>query len=409
MQVEKITPINRDVAPGAPEQLTLQRHNQAPLTLTITVHHDLESIRSDWEVFEKTALSTPFQSFAWLSNWYQHIGKPAGEEPVIVALRDDQGQLMMLLALSRVHTPVGHMLVDMGQPICDYHAPLYAPRFIEHLDADTMHEVWRFVMDALPDADLVSLAKQPEALGKTPNPMAWICTKPYFTPNAYQMSLTGYDDWHDLLATKRSGKARSRMNGKRNKLAKLGDIEFRAVTDPVERAALAEKLLSMKTADLARTGKNSIFKDRRVRAFVKAVSSQEAENDSVVLHVLTCAGKEVAITYSLNWHHTMYYYIASYERGPYERSSPGALALCRVFEWCLEEGLSTFDFTIGDEAYKLEWSDRSTRLFCGTFAVTVKGHVGERLEAAKLSLKHTIKSSPIMYKVASRLLYHIRR
>ncbi len=79
-----------------------------------------------------------------------------------------------------------------------------------------------------------------------------------------------------------------------------------------------------------------------------------------------------------------------------------------MFEWCLDNEIETFDFTIGDEGYKLEWSDRSTRLFCGTFAVTVKGRIGERLEAAKLSLKHTIKSSPIMYKAASKLLYRIR-
>ena len=399
---------DRQLDVGAPEELVLQRKGQAPLTLSVTVHTEFASLKSDWETFEKTAVSTPFQSFAWLHNWYENIGKPSGEEPVIIALRDDRQQLMLLMALSRVQTPVGNMLVDMGQPVCDYHAPLYAPRFIEHIDADAMHQVWAFILQSLPDTDLVSLAKQPESLGKTQNPMAWICTKPYFTPNSYQMSLTGYEDWHDLLATKRSGKARSRMNGKRNKLAKLGEIDFRAVTDPAERAALAEKLLAMKTADLARTGKNSIFKDPKVRAFLQAICKQEAENDAVVLHVLTCAGDEVAITFSLHWQHTIYYFIASYQRGQYERSSPGALALCRVFEWCLAEDVSTFDFTIGDEGYKLEWSDKSTPLFCGTFAVTVKGHVGERLEAAKLSLKHTIKSSPIMYKVASRLLYHIR-
>lgn len=408
MQVDQLASTDRKHDVDTPKELVLPRNGQTPLTLAVTVHGDFSDLKSDWEIFEKTAVSTPFQSYSWLYNWYENIGKPAGEEPAIVALRDDQQQLMMLLALSRVQTPVGNMLVDMGQPVCDYHAPLYALRFIEHIDAEMMHEVWAFILNALPDTDLVSLAKQPETLGKIHNPMAWICKKAYFTPNSYQMSMAGYEDWHDLLATKRSGKARSRMNGKRNKLAKLGEIDFRAVTEPAERVELAEKLLSMKTADLARTGKNSIFKDPKVRAFLKAICNQEPENDAVVLHVLTCAGTEVAITFSLNWQHTIYYYIASYERGPYERSSPGALALCRVFEWCLSENVNTFDFTIGDEAYKLEWSDKSTRLFCGTFAVTVKGHVGERLEAAKLSLKHTIKSSPIMYKVASRLLYHIR-
>ena len=45
----------------------------------------------------------------------------------------------------------------------------------------------------------------------------------------------------------------------------------------------------------------------------------------------------------------------------------------------------------------------------GTIPHTVKGRFGERLEAAKLSLKHTIKGSPAMYKFASKLLYHIRK
>lgn len=221
MQVEQLAPTDRKHAPGAPGELTLQGDGKAPLAVSISIHDNFESIKSDWETFEKTAISSPFQSFFWLNNWYENIGKPAGEEPVIIALRDAQQQLMMLLALSRVQTPVGNMLVDMGQPVCDYHAPLYAPRFIDCLDAEAMNELWTFVLNALPDTDLVSLTKQPSTLGKTPNPMAWVCIKAYFTPNSYQMSLAGYDDWHDLLATKRSGKARSRMNGKRNKLAKL--------------------------------------------------------------------------------------------------------------------------------------------------------------------------------------------
>lgn len=379
------------------------------MALVISIHSDFESLKDDWETFEKTAVSTPFQSYSWLRTWYETIGKDSGEEPVIVALRDQQQQLMMLFPLARMVTPVGHMVIDMGNPICDYHAPLYAPRFVNRIDAEGIHQIWAFILENLPEADIVSLTKQPEFLGKTRNPMAWVCTKDYYTPNAYQMSLTGYDDWNDLITTKRSGKARSRINGKRNKLAKLGKLDFRAVTDPPERVDLTKKLLAMKTADLNRTGKNSIFKDDQVKAFLKSVCAHEHENEGPVLHVLTCDGKEVAITFSLHWHHTIYYFIASYQRGAYEKSSPGALALCNVFEWCLENGISTFDFTIGDEGYKLEWSDRSTRLFCGTFAVTVKGRIGERLEAAKMSLKHTIKSSPMMYKVASSLLFHFRR
>ncbi|MEM8687428.1 MAG: hypothetical protein AAGF81_08870, partial [Pseudomonadota bacterium] len=127
MQVEELASTNRSYAPGDPGELLLPRKGQAALVLRVTTHSNFEEIRSDWETFEKTALSTPFQSYSWLSTWHEKIGKPAEEEPVIVTLRDGREQLMMLMALSRIHTPVGSMLVDMGQPVCDYHAPLYAP------------------------------------------------------------------------------------------------------------------------------------------------------------------------------------------------------------------------------------------------------------------------------------------
>ena len=118
---------NKKLEPSTPREFTLSQHGQAPLRLTISIHSDFESIKSDWITFEKTAISTPFQ-------------------------------------------------------------------------------IWAAVLNTLPQTDIVSLTKQPEALGKTKNPMAWVCPKDYYTPNSYQMSLTGYDDWHDLLSTKRSGK-----------------------------------------------------------------------------------------------------------------------------------------------------------------------------------------------------------
>ncbi len=165
----------------------------------------------------------------------------------------------------------------------------------------------------------------------------------------------------------------------------------------------------MKRADLEQAGKSNIFGDEDTILFLNTVCQDKLLNDDLIMHRLTCGGTTVTLAFSIFWQGRLTYYMASYERGQLSQCSPGLLALCRIFEWCIAERHQQFDFMIGDERYKLESSDQKARLYCGTFAVTAKGHIGERFEAAKFSLKHTIKSSLAMYSVASKLLFHMHR
>ncbi|MEM7426546.1 MAG: GNAT family N-acetyltransferase, partial [Pseudomonadota bacterium] len=296
---------------------------------------------------------------------------------------------------------------DMGQPVCDYHAPLMSQSFLSTAGADSMAEIWDRVLAALEGtADTVVLIKQPDRIGITPNPMASLCTAPYFTPTAFQTDLRPYDDFQAFAQAKRSSKARSRLRGKRNKLNRMGEVKFELLRNSDERAAALTELLFQKKRDLLQAGKRHIFDDPGVAEFLQTVIG---EYEDVKLFRMSCGTQTVALTLAVVWHKRLHYFIATYHREQFGQCSPGVLALCDTFDWSLANGCEQFDFTVGDEPYKLEWSDQETRLFSGTFAVTPKGRIAERLEAAKLSLKHTIKSSPAMYAAASKLLFHSQR
>ncbi len=372
--------------------------------LKVEIHTSFAAIAADWLELEKHAHSTPFQSHGWLSVWHDTIGRTQDLEPLILGLRDGRGDLVFLLPLVIHRTAAfGNIAWDMGEPVCDYHAPLMAESFIQAATPDNMRELWDRVLASLDGVDAVVLVKQPDIIGFSANPMMAICNAPYFTPTAYQTDLRPFGSFDEFARTKRSSKTRRKLKRKRDKLDRLGDVEFRPLYSEMEKRAALDELLELKKNDLQRAGKRHIFDDPGVAAFLATVVT---ESDDVELFSLDCGGQAVALIFAIRWHKRLHYFIATYKGGEFAQTSPGLLALCEAFDWSISHDCEQLDFTVGDEAYKFDWCDQETRLYSGSFSMSARGRVAERLEAAKLAVKHTIKSSPVMYAAASKMLYH---
>ena len=59
-----------------------------------------------------------------------------------------------------------------------------------------------------------------------------------------------------------------------------------------------------------------------------------------------------------------YYYLSpSFEGGDWLRYSPGRLLIEHLLEWSFRRGLKVFDFTVGNEEYKFEYSDVTIPLY----------------------------------------------
>src|SRR5436853_2243160 len=73
----------------------------APRKLRIKILDDLAAAKPDWLELERNGLSTPYQHFAWVSCWFEHLGKAAGVTPHIVVGEDETGRALFLLPLGR--------------------------------------------------------------------------------------------------------------------------------------------------------------------------------------------------------------------------------------------------------------------------------------------------------------------
>jgi CelD/BcsL family acetyltransferase involved in cellulose biosynthesis len=77
---------------------------------------------------------------------------------------------------------------------------------------------------------------------------------------------------------------------------------------------------------------------------------------------LICSGRFIGI-------------VMSFESDEWKRFSPGRLLLEDLLKWNFTNGTSIFDFGIGDESYKVAYTDETLPLYEANIAVTAIGRV----------------------------------
>jgi len=68
-----------------------------------------------------------------------------------------------------------------------------------------------------------------------------------------------------------------------------------------------------------------------------------------------------------------------------------------------EKGYDAFDFTIGDEPYKLEWCEGSNPLYDHLEAATTSGWAALAYWSVFRSTKRYIKQTPVLWNTYSKL------
>jgi CelD/BcsL family acetyltransferase involved in cellulose biosynthesis len=186
-------------------------------------------------------------------------------------------------------------------------------------------------------------------------------------------------------------------------MAEFGEILFSTVTEPDDVRRTLETLWQQKKQIFARKGIADIFDRRGYRKFFTDIASNP--NTRHLTHVSridigdTCAAANFALTFGGCYYHVL----ASYCDGQLTRFGPGMLHLRELLARAIGMGLGLFDFTIGDEHYKLEWSDLRLKLYDYSAAATWRGMPASSASIARRQLKRFIKQSPLAWGLVCRV------
>jgi CelD/BcsL family acetyltransferase involved in cellulose biosynthesis len=382
-----------------------QHRREAAPNLSLRIYSDMAAVEAEWRRFERFADCTAFQTFDWLAIWHQHIGWRDGVRPAIAVGRYGDGETAFLLPLCVVPGLSTRRLCWLGQELCDYHAPLLAPDFSQYVTPDHFLAAWRQLQaqiqrDPLLNYDWIEFEKMPQTIGGQINPFTYLGV----TANASGVHLLQLgDDWEKFYAAKRSSATRRRDRAKLRHMSEYGEVRFITASDADDAWHTLETLMEQKSRSLARRGIADIFAPAGHREFYLDVASNPKTRHLVHISRVeigtTCAAANLGIVFGDCYYHVL----ASYDDGEISHYGPGAFHLRELMAHAIGLGLKRFDFTIGDEPYKLDWSDTDLKLYDFVVAATWRGLPACWSSRVRRRIKRFIKQTPQVWHAASQL------
>lgn len=372
--------------------------------LEIAIYDDLDAVEGDWRRLESSGDCTVFQSYDWLASWYRHIGRRALVKPAIVVGRGADGGVLFLMPLA-VAGGIVRRLTWLGSYLCDYNAPLLAPEFSEQVSPAQFHALWTEICGLLQSRphhrhDIIELKKMPGFVGRQANPFVQLDVALH-PSGAHLTHLHG--TWDEFYNFKRSSATRRRDRTKRKRLGEIGEVRFITPQSRDEIARTMETLVEQKNKSFARMGVASIFVPPGHRDFYFDLATNPRTRDLVHVSRLevgsVCAAANLGLIFGGCYHHIL----ASYDDGEVSRFGPGAAHLRDLMCYAIGRGLRCYDFTIGDERYKLEWSDSTVSLYDHVASATARGWPAATLARGRRQLTRVIKQNPVLWAAFSRL------
>ena len=367
----------------------------------IVVFDSFEAARPAWERVEKQGDGYAFQSYAWLSAWYETAARQSDLELCIVLVERADGTPLMLLPFGIERRAGVRCLIWLGGVLTDYQAPVLGPTFAADIGANGFSDLWAAVRRALPPHDAVVFEKQPECIGLQGNPFRALGGEPHAS-SAHLVHLEG--GFEHFLRKTRSSKTRETERRKRRKLEKLGALSFVVARDLDDWNDLLRAMFRQKSENYRALGVTDLFAQNALRDFIECTSKRHIRDGFAHLCGLTLDNRIIATHWGLVYKKRLYYMFPSYERGELTRFSPGNILLQHLLEWCFDNDVDICDFTVGDEPYKFQWRDTELQLFDFLRSDTIGGYRYVLPLRAGRRLKRQIKQSPTLLKA----LYTLR-
>jgi len=203
--------------------------------------------------------------------------------------------------------------------------------------------------------------------------------------------------WHEYLAT-RSKSLRQELRTSANRLRALGDTRF----EVCQGEALAEARKALYAFHIQRQGHRpgrSIFEDARGRAFIDELTELTSDGLAADVSVIRVGDRPVSTVLTLRGRRTLYYWVPSFD-SQIRSASLGKLHLRHLIECAFAEKHAMVDLMIGEDGYKLDWSNGVQQnwrvVFYGDSAT---GWVNRTVSGSKAMLRKVKARSRVLRKL----------
>ena len=350
----------------------------------LSILHDLPASEAVWREAMACCSGSVFQTYEWLSAWFETIGTIERARACIVHVASRDGATLLLIPLAVHKRAYGLSLEFLGGDLTDYNLPLVNPAHA--IGSADVERLWGEILARLPPVDLVRLTRMPLSFDGVPNPLSALRGVAH-EANAYGAHLPAE---FDAFAAARSEVFFRKNKQYRRRLEKEGPVRVAFPEEGPERLAIIRFLIDHKSRWQQATGVPNTFGRSESRAFYEGMTCATLREGSISTAGLWVGDELVAGLWGAVFRGRYAFLITSY-RTDWSKLSVGRLLIESVIQMCIARGdLTTFDLTVGEESYKASWADHTLPLYRYQAARSLRG----RAFAAFWQMRERIKDWP---------------
>jgi CelD/BcsL family acetyltransferase involved in cellulose biosynthesis len=306
-------------------------------------------LSEDYSALFEHSSATAFQEPLWLQQFYKTLVPGTGAQAVIVKIYlNGSERPSVVIPLVREK----HFGIQIIQPadlgVADYNAVIGSNDNLSLVSE--IPDISKQIMRAIKPYDLVLFRKQP--------PTAFDASKLLFgaqkTPNissSYETEIgPDYDRWFKTTVSKNMRKGLKR---KLNGFAKdYGKLSFHELTEEQDIDEAFNLMLELRAARYER----DLFSRPQYFKFYRDVAVLGSEQGTASTFVGKFEDKILSVDFGLRHNNRFLFLLGAFSNEEnYKRYSLGLIGLNEKIRDESEKGQTIFDFTIGDEAYKLSF------------------------------------------------------
>lgn len=303
---------------------------------------------ADWNALAaESETNTVFQTHEWVSTWERVYG---GEcRPWFISVQSSAG-LLGIAPLMITHGLLRERIVQfLGEGKADYCDLLSVGDRQKALEA-----ICRSLFEARQRWDVVELNNIPvnsstvELVQKIASREGYrtLLRDLYPCPT---LLIRGHEDEALKIFNKAS------LRRRQNYFQREARLTFKAITGS-DVLSYLDEFFAQHVDRWTGSESPSLFLDDRNRIFYRELAAAMAGKNWLVLSVVDCDGRSLAMHYGFDYNDRILWYKPSFNKA-YAKHSPGLVLLRYLIGYALDRKRGEFDFSIGDESFKARFSN----------------------------------------------------
>jgi CelD/BcsL family acetyltransferase involved in cellulose biosynthesis len=363
------------------------------------IYNHYSCLEAVWRRMETEGRCLAFQTYDWVSCWYDAVRFCRQADPLIVVVAKRGGEPVWILPLCQYRDEKLRIIAFADLGVTDYAAPVMSRNAPS--DRQTIRLMLKAALDALPPSDLVNFQKLAGKVGEIPNPLLLLRHIERFSAECHGIRLT--EPWPTLAKKIVQRRLYNGIRTKREKLAKHGEVVIKQHSHLETLGPHMDRILAMRRERFDAIGRPDM--PPFWRTFYQSLASRKGHSFNANITTMTVAGEVVAACFGIIQGKNFHVLLSTFKMGKWEAFRPGIIlfdAMLTAFSEDAGTG-SYFDFTVGDEEYKKKLGSESHKLYEWMAPRSLRGLLAYSVWRAKIGLRRHPRLFSIMQKHANKI------